>query len=302
MTAVVTGAAGFIGRHLVHALLDAGERVIGIDREPQEPRTGLTILTADLLDRDELVHAALASADVVFHLAGCPGVRDNRPDVRQRRHRDNVLATAAVLTAVPLATPLVVTSSSSVYGGARDGRPSAETDPVRPRGGYAESKVVVERLCHTRLRAGGVVAIARPFTVAGEGQRPDMALAQWIAAARAGRPLRILGSPDRTRDVTDVRDCVRALIALAEREVRGVVNIGTGVGHTLRALVAAVAAALDVEIRTYTAAADPAEAPDTRADTRKLARLVGFVPQTDLPALVARQARAHAAPILEPAG
>jgi nucleoside-diphosphate-sugar epimerase len=292
VASIVTGSAGFIGRALVRALLDAGDRVIGVDREPQAAEPGFVPLRADLLDCDDAVLTALAGADRVFHLAGRPGVRDRRPDVQAGRHRDNVLATAVVLAVVPPATPLVVTSSSSVYGGARGGRPCAEGDPVRPRGGYARSKVAAEALCRARLDAGGTITVARPFTVAGEGQRADMALAQWIDAARAGRPLRLLGSDRRSRDITDVRHAAAALIALSERGAPGLVNVGTGSGHTLRSMVDAVAAALDVHVRTYVEPADDAEVSATLADTRALRAAIGWVPETDLPALIARQVAA----------
>jgi nucleoside-diphosphate-sugar epimerase len=301
---IVTGAAGFIGRTLVSALLDAGDTVVAIDRDPRldrEPapdRPGLTRLTADLVERDVAVRDALASADRVFHLAGCPGVRDARPGIEARRHHDNVLATSAVLADVPASTPLVVTSSSSVYGGARGSRPSAESDQLRPRGGYARSKIDAERLCDARIKAGAPTVITRPFTVAGEGQRPDMALALWIAAARAGRPLRLLGSDQRTRDITDVRHAARVLIALSENGAPGLVNLGTGTGHTLAAMVAAVAAALDTDVRTYVEPASDVEPSDTLADTRALRSRIGWVPETDLPALVARQAAAELVAVL----
>ena len=294
MVAVVTGAAGFIGRVLLDVLAERGS-VVAIDRRPPghapagrgEP--GIHAIQADLLDQHPAVDTALDQATVVYHLAGCPGVRDPRPDAERHRYRDNVLATAAVLARVPLDVPLVVTSSSSVYGGTRDGRPSVETDRPRPRGGYARSKLLVERLCEARMQAGGLVTVVRPFTVAGEGQRPGMALAQWIAAARAGRPLRLLGDPERTRDITDVLDAARALVDLGERRVCGVVNIGTGAGHTLRELAAAVCAALGVEPRTVLHPAHPAEASHTLADTRRLRQLIGWVPETDLDALIVRQ-------------
>ncbi|WP_283134095.1 NAD-dependent epimerase/dehydratase family protein [Rhizohabitans arisaemae] len=286
MAAIVTGSAGFIGRSLVRALLDRGEHVVGIDRLHQTIEPGFTPITADLLDGDPRVYSALRDAGAVYHLAGCPGVRDQGVGIGRRRTRDNVLATRLVLAAVPIGVPLVVTSSSSVYGGARDGRPSLETDRMDPIGGYARSKAEVERLCAVR----GGVTVVRPFTVAGEGQRPDMALSRWIAAARAGRPLRILGSPERTRDITDVRDTVRALIALAWRNVGGVVNIGTGVGHTLRAMVKAVGDALNIRPDWYVEPAAAEEVSDSLADIRRLRELAGFTPVTDLTAVVARQA------------
>ena len=158
------------------------------------------------------------------------------------------------------------------------------------------AKVVVAAPCGSTDT--GAVCTTRPsnssetFTVAGEGQRPGMALARWIAAARAGRPLRLLGHPERSRDITDVRDAAHALVALGERRVTGVVNLGTGVAWTLRELVGAVAAAFGVEVTTVLEPAHPAEVDHTLADTGRLRRLIGWVPRTDLAALVARQAAA----------
>lgn len=290
MATVVTGAAGFLGRSLLELLSDRGEAVVGIDREPVPPAPGRTVLRADLAEPDEAVRAALAGADRVFHLAARPGVREACPPVL--RYRDNVRATEVVLETVPAATPLVFTSSSSVYGGSAGGRPSAESDPLRPRGGYAYSKALAEARCRARLAAGGRVMIARPFTVAGPGQRPDMALSRWIEAATAGRPLRIHGALTRTRDVTDVAQVAEALVALADRGACGVVNVGTGTGHTLAAMVAAVESALDVPVRVGLVPSHPDEVADTLADARRLERLIGWAPETDLPGLVARQVAA----------
>jgi nucleoside-diphosphate-sugar epimerase len=308
MAVVVTGAAGFLGRALVSALVADGVAVIAVDRRPlpampgvrtadrrtlsgvravdRRPLPGVLGLRADLLAGDPAVAAALAGADAVFHLAGRPGVRDAGPGADAARIRDNVLATAAVLDLVPRDVPLVVTSSSSVYGGAA-GRPSREDDPLRPLGAYARSKAMVERLC-----AGRPVTVLRPFTVAGEGQRPDMALARWIAAVRAGRPIRILGSPARTRDVTDVRDLVLAVRLAAERGVTGPLNVGTGRPRTLAELAAAVGRVLDAPAELVVGPAAAVEPAATWADTTRLGRTLGFVPVTDLDALVARQAHA----------
>ncbi|MGH8893391.1 MAG: NAD-dependent epimerase/dehydratase family protein, partial [Actinomycetes bacterium] len=160
MSVVVTGSAGFLGRALVAELVSRGVTVIGVDRNPRVSGDHLA-LTGDLLHRDEMVDVALDTADAVVHLAGCPGVRDTAADVERRRRRDNVAATARVLDAVPARVPVVVASSSSVYGGSR-GRPSRETDAVAPRGGYARSKMAVEALCARRAAAGGRVTVVRP--------------------------------------------------------------------------------------------------------------------------------------------
>ena len=289
MSVVVTGAAGFLGRALVASLTADGIAVVAVDRRPPPDGPGVTPLRADLLDRRPAVTEALYCADAVFHLAGRPGVRDTGAAADAARTRDNVRATAEVLATVPPGRPLVVISSSSVYGGAA-GRPSRETDPLRPLGAYARSKAAMELLC-----AGRPVAVLRPFTVAGEGQRPDMALARWIAAVRAGRPIRILGSPERARDVTDVRDLVRAARLAAERRVVGPLNVGTGRPRTLAELAGAVCRVLGAPAELVVRPAMAAEPVATWADTTRVDRMLGFVPVTDLDDLVARQARARTA-------
>lgn len=295
MAVVVTGSAGFLGRAVVARLLADGRTVLGVDRNPAVPlgprhRT----LHADLVDADPAVTTAIREAEGVLHLAGCPGVRDARADAALHRHRDNVLATAVVLRAAGRQVPVVTATSSSVYGGAVSGRPCREDDPLNPRGGYAASKAAAEALCRDHNAAGGHVVVARPFTVAGEGQRPDMALSLWIDAARDGRPVRVFGSLDRTRDVTDVRDVARALTALLGAGAPGPVNIGTGTARRLGEMVEAIAAVLDVDVDVRVEPAGPEEVPDTRADTRRLAALIGFVPRTDLIEVITRQVAAAA--------
>lgn len=287
MPVVVTGAAGFLGSAVVAELVRRGDRVVAIDRRPAG-RTGVGALRADLCDGDAEVRAVLRDADAVIHLAGCPGVRDQCPDVALRRHRDNVLATRAVLAGTPYPVPVVVASSSSVYGDVRPGRASRETDPVCPRGGYAESKRRMERLCLPRLACGAPVVVARPFTAVGEGQRPDMALARWIGAACAGRPLQVFGGLDRTRDFTDVRDVARALIALVG--CTGIVNVGTGTPRTLGALIAAVGQVLGEQPEVVVLPAPVVDVSHTWADPTRLTQFTGLRPATDLPAVVARAA------------
>jgi nucleoside-diphosphate-sugar epimerase len=289
VSVVVTGAAGFIGSALVADLLAAGYQVTAVDRRPlADLPAGAAAISADLLGpgrQAAAVREALRTAEAVFHLAGRAGVRDGDPAAPALRHRDNVLATASVLAGVPAGTPLVVASSSSVYGGSRAGRASAEGDPLRPRGGYARSKAAVEDLCRRRLASGGTVAVARPFTVAGRRQRPDMALARWAAAASRGDPITVYGSLRRTRDITDVRDAATALRLMAERGVTGPLNIGTGRPYTLGDLAAAIHRTVG-PAPVQVIPAPRTDPPHTRADTRLAYRRLGFTPRTDLDATV----------------
>lgn len=288
---LVTGAAGFLGRHVVEALVQRGHRVTGLDRRAWVPCPGEDRVVTDLLDAEAA--PLLARADAVVHLAGCPGVRDDRPDSDRWRWRDNVLAGERVLATAAASTPLVVASSSSVYGGAgaaTSPSPCHEEDPRRPRGGYARSKAALEDLCRARADAGGHVAVLRPFTVAGEGQRPDMALARWIAAARTGAAVQVFGSLARRRDVTDVRMVAEVFCRALETGLTGTCNVGTGRTHTLATMLDAVAEAVGRHPPVEVVPAAVEEVPTTMADTRRLAARLGVVPTTDLYDLVARQA------------
>jgi nucleoside-diphosphate-sugar epimerase len=269
---VVTGAAGFIGSHVMDRLGALGIDAAGIDR-----RWG-----TDLLDDDASMRRALASADAVIHLAGCPGVRTQDHDIERRRWRDNVTATERLLTLVPERTALVVASSSSVYGGCR-GRASAETDRLRPLGGYARSKLAMEMRCRARRQ----VCIARPFSVIGPRQREDMALARWLRAVTSDEPLVVYGDVHRTRDFTDVRFVARALVHLALDAHHGTVNIGSGNPTPLARLVRAITCATSTDPRLELRPAHGEEPSDTWASTERLARAVGAVPRTDIDAVVA---------------
>lgn len=294
---VVTGSAGFIGAQLVRALAGEGARITGIDRRAPALDLPGRHLQLDLTapHTAPLLRDVVGGADIVFHLAARPGVRGGGADIERARKVDNVDAGRRILELTPLAVPVVVTSSSSVYGGARiEGsgvRASCERDPLAPLGGYARSKAALEELCARRVAGGGIVAVARPFTVAGEGQRPDMALSRWLAAAAAGRPIEILGGLARSRDVTDVRDVVRGLVALGARGESTTVNLGTGCTRTLGELVDAVATVVGRPVTVEIRPAGAEEPPATRAHTARCRAVCGFVPQTDLLAVVRRQWR-----------
>lgn len=291
MLAVITGSSGFIGGHLANRLHGAGYEVVGIDRHATPGGWEYPIDLADPMYRRR-ISELIEPADVVYHLAARPGVRDTATDIEAHRHRDNVVATANVLEATPLTCPVVMTSSSSVYGsamGTPDGfRPCHEDDPLNPRGGYARSKVRAEELCHRRAERGGRVTVVRPFTVAGEGQRPDMALSIWIKAVASGEPIRLFGSPNRTRDITDVRDVVDGLVAIYESSFDGTLNLGTGQGHRIVDMARTVLDAMGRPARLEVIPGSREEVEATLADTTRCRDVVGFVPSTDLPSLVER--------------
>ncbi len=249
----------------------------------------------DLADmsRQAALRSIVAGADILFHLAGRPGVRGGGVDLDTLRERDNVESTSRVLAAIEPETHVVVTSSSSIYGGAliEDGRvlPLMESAIPQPRGGYARSKLRAEELCAQARESGRTITVVRPFTVAGEGQRDDMAFSIWIAALLAKQPLTILGSGDKLRDVTDIRDVVRGLVRAGERRVNETVNIGSGTSHRVIDMASTLRQIVGGESRLLYAAAAGDDVDATLADTTRCRQLLGFTPFTDLPALLERQ-------------
>ncbi|MER7543117.1 NAD-dependent epimerase/dehydratase family protein [Spirillospora sp. NPDC127506] len=297
MRVVVTGAAGFIGSHVVDALSGAGHEVLAVDAPsrsltPQVARRTWAelqvrpgVVAADIdLAVDEL--DAVAAADVVVHLAGRPGVRDSWGPGRAVAERDNVTATRRLLAACMEARrrpKVVVASSSSVYGSAGR-RPNREDDPLRPESPYAVSKAEVERLARLAAEAGLRTVLLRYFSVYGPRQRPDMAFHRFVEAALDGRPLPVFGDGLRSRSFTHVRDVVIATLAAAAEELPP--GIAINVGHqehvAVRDAVAMLTGALGVraEIRRETPVAG--DASRTWADIGRARRLLGWTPAIGL--------------------
>ena len=242
--ALVTGGAGFIGSHLCEELLRRGFEVHVVDdlstgrRDNLAPllHGGRLRLTVASVADPAVAAAACAEADVVFHLAGVVGVR------RLAREplavmQSNLVGTQAMVAAAATAhVPILITSSSEVYG---DGPvPFRESDPVRPgateglRGGYACAKAMGEWLALGHAANSGLpVVVARLFNTVGPRQSGDhgMVLPRFLQQAVRGEPLTVYGDGAQTRCFAHVGDVVRALadLAMAPGAVGQVFNVGS---------------------------------------------------------------------------
>lgn len=205
MKYVVTGAAGFIGRHLVERLADGENEVVALDRRAMPNWKNVRAIRADLCGM--MPGNGPDPADVVFHLAGRPGVRDSWDNFDDYL-TDNLLATQRLLEAAGDFEKLVYASSSSVYG--------HSGFPISP---YGVTKDAVEKLCCAYGAVHGIQTVGlRYFTVYGPGQRPDMAFARFIDQIDAGKPVTVLGDGTQTRRFTFIEDVVDATIAAAEAQ------------------------------------------------------------------------------------
>jgi UDP-glucuronate 4-epimerase len=282
---VVTGAAGFIGSHLVEALAAAGHEVTGIDAftdyydpaRKEENAAGLDVSRLDLAE-DEL---DFGDADGVFHLAGQPGVRSFGP-VFADYVRRNVLATQRVLEAAAGAR-VVLASSSSIYGEAET-YPTPEETPPQPLSPYGITKLATEHLAHAYATSfGRDTVVLRYFTVYGPRQRPDMALERIVEALAAGTPFELYGDGSQSRSFTYVADAVAATIAAMERAPAGATyNVGGGEEATMREVIATLER---ISGRRLDLRAGPPAAGDVRrtsADVSRIGSDLGWVPSVRL--------------------
>ena len=287
MRYLVTGAAGFIGSHLVEALAVRGDDVIAIDDfsdyyDPARKRLNCAAFDVAAVD---LVAGQLdfTGLDGVFHLAGQPGVRSFGSAFALYVRR-NILATQRILEAAAVAHVRVVfASSSSVYGEAET-YPTCETARLRPRSPYGITKLSCEHLADAYAHSFGVETVAlRYFTVYGPRQRPDMFMQRVVEALLFDGLFEIYGDGKQARSYTYVADAVAATIAAMDAAPPGVVyNVGGGeeasVEQTIRLLEA-------IAERSLQARRGPAAAGDVKrtcADTSKILTDLGWRPKVGL--------------------
>ena len=253
MRAVVTGVAGFIGSQLAQALGERGDEVVGVDSfspyySVERKRANLDLVLDDATftfvegDVNELdLESVLDGVDVVFHLAGQPGVRASWGREFDVYLAQNVLTTQKLLEAGKATNikRFVLASSSSVYGQAEH-FPTHESDVPRPVSPYGVTKAAAEQLCHLYDVAFDIDSvILRYFTIFGPRQRPDMFFSRLISSALDRRPITIIGDGHQSRDFTYVADAVAATIAAADSGTRGrTYNIAGGTDATVLEVVA----------------------------------------------------------------
>ena len=305
--ALVTGAAGFIGSHLVDRLLADGWQVVAVDSfdpfydegvKRENVRDHLAseryrLATADVRDLDALRDAVGSDdVDVVVHLAAKAGVRPSIEDPAAYQSV-NVGGTQAVLElARERAVPQVVlASSSSVYGISPD-VPWSEDDAVlSPISPYAASKVSTELLGHVYAHLYDMRVVAlRFFTVYGPRQRPDLAIHKFARRMLDGEHVPLFGDGSTRRDYTFVADIVEGVVrAMAyDGSPFEVINLGNSQTVRLAELVAALERALGVEARVERHPEQPGDVPQTWADLAKARRLLGYDPQTGIDEGLAR--------------
>lgn len=289
MRILVTGAAGFFGRHLCRHLQAAGEEVVGTGLGGEIAPPGVPLHTLDV--RDAAAVAAVihrVSPDAVLHLAALSHVGDSwrRPDAY---FQANVLGAEQVFAAAGRARVLFV-SSAEVYGVVPDDEQPIDDDrPLAPRSPYALTKASAERLAV----AGGAV-VARCFNLLGPGQAPNFALpsfaAQLAAIARGDRePVLRVGNLAARRDYVHVDDASEALrLLLAHGEPATTYNVASGEAHSIEELLERLRrlSGLDVRVESDPSLLRPIDTPLLCGRASRLTQL-GWSPRRSIDAALA---------------
>ncbi|MBX6748603.1 MAG: NAD-dependent epimerase/dehydratase family protein [Micromonosporaceae bacterium] len=311
MRAFVTGAAGFIGSHLVEELLSRGYEVIGLDDLSTGRMRNLAnvadhpsfrMVSGSILDR-QLVEELTEGAELVFHLAAAVGAFVIR-DKALESLRTNIHGTHNVVDAAyRQGARLLVASTSEIYGknskvGLREDDDRVLGSPLKSRWSYAEAKAVDESLVDAYAREFGLRAvIVRLFNTVGPRQtgRYGMVIPRFVRQALDGEPLTVYGTGEQIRCFCHVLDVVPALIGLlyCDAAAGKAVNLGSGQQVTINQLahkvIEATGSSSRIERSSYLEAYGPGyEDMQRRVPDCTLAReLVGFQPARSLDEIIA---------------
>jgi UDP-glucuronate 4-epimerase len=300
---LVTGAAGFIGSHLIEALVSQGDEVIGVDnfdafypRAMKERnlaevgrRPALSFWEHDMLDV-AAVRERLTPDTVIVHLAAKAGVRPSLADPVGYA-RANVTGTAAVLEAARQAgvSRIVFGSSSSVYGDSTPAPFREDAVAVVPVSPYAATKRAAELLLSAVAPIYGFRAASlRFFTVYGPRQRPDLAIHAFTRKMVEGRTLTLFGDGTQARDYTYCDDIIAGVLAAIRWTSTAPVGVDTfnlGGNRSIATgdMVAEIAAALGVKPKMEWAPMQPGDVQRTAADLTKSSAVLGYMPKTPFP-------------------
>jgi GDP-4-dehydro-6-deoxy-D-mannose reductase len=304
---LVTGADGFVGQHLVTELLRRGEEVVGaVLKLPPELTTLSESQSASVrwialdLERVETIRALARQiqADRIFHLAGLssPAASFDDPAASFKVNAAGTLLLLEELAEArseARAEPVILISGSAHVYGAAAARylPLTEDCPLEPLSPYAVSKAAQEFLGLQYHRSRGLsVIVTRSFNHTGPGQTPAFVAPQLAARIREiarteGRGVVAVGAPEVRRDFTDVRDVVRAYIALTEKgEVGTVYNVCSGRSYAVGELVDMLAelAGVSVTVRTDPGKQRPVDISEMIGSYARLATATGWAPEIDI--------------------
>lgn len=302
---LVTGAAGFIGSHLCERLVSDNHVVVGLDNfDPSYDRRikESNIKTLIKSDKFKLIEGDIRNVncvesicsdnvDAVIHLAAKAGVRPSIAD--PLGYADcNINGTMVLLGAAKEygIKKFIFASSSSIYGNNKK-VPFSETDNVDfPISPYAATKKAGELICHTYSHLYDIdIACLRLFTVYGPRQRPDLAIHKFAKLIEEDKPIPVFGDGSMMRDFTYIDDIIDGVVAAIERcEGYEIYNLGESRPVRLDILIRQLEEALHKKVTIERLPVPPGDVKQTYADITKAKEKLGYNPETDITAGLAK--------------
>lgn len=295
MRVLVTGMAGFAGRYLARELLQSTTWTLtGIARNPPaaEPNPRVSWRALNLLDAPRLTDVIReVQPEIVIHLAAQSHVPTawERPWETYEHNIHSLLNLFLGVIAARLTPRMLVISSNEVYGAPQPGDlPLRETQVMRPNNPYAVSKAAQDLMAMQFYYSHQLpVTVARPFNHVGPGQDEKFVVprfARMVAEIEAGRspPVMQLGNMSAQRDFTDVRDVVRAYLALLQHPTTGgVYNVCSGAPYSIQNVLDTLLAhaGLKVEQQSDPAKFRQVDTPVSYGDASLLRRMTGWQPE-----------------------
>ncbi len=297
---LVTGGCGFIGSHVVDALLAAGQRVTVIDNfndfynpaikrqncRPHQDFEDYTLVEADIRDAEAVAQCfERGQFTEVIHLAAMAGVRPSikNPVLYQQV---NLIGTMNLLEACRhhAVKKFIFASSSSVYGNNKK-VPFSESDPVdNPISPYASTKKAGELMAYTYHHLYGIkTACLRFFTVYGPRQRPEMAIHLFTDKIHKGEEIQQFGDGLTQRDYTFVDDILSGILACRQADVEyEIINLGRSDTIELKELIRTIEKLLNKTAKIRKIPHQPGDVQRTFADISKAKKLLNYKPAVSI--------------------
>lgn len=286
---LVTGGGGFIGSHIVDALVEHNE-VRVLDNFTSGFRSNVhpaaTVIEGDVRD-NAVLEEAMAGVDIVFHQAALVSVTQSI-EMPKLSHEINVSATVDVLDQAREKNARVVLASSAAIYGAPESLPISEDHPKNPMSPYGLDKLTADRYARLYHEQYGLETIVlRYFNVYGPRQVPNAysgVVSIFLDQAWSGEPITVEGDGSQTRDFVHVYDIVQANLRAATADVGGeAFNVGTGRSITIQELAETVQALVGSESPILHKDARPDEIPHSRSDISKIKEDIEYEVLVDLP-------------------
>jgi UDP-glucose 4-epimerase len=289
MKTLVVGGTGFIGSHIVDALLRAGHSVRVFDRQPEKfraPIPGVDYRFGSFLDRMSLIEAMVGS-DVILHLVSTtfPGTANLDPKTDVQENLIGTLGLLDSMVSLGIRRILYLSSGGTVYG-SPEVVPIPETHPLRPINSYGIVKVGIENYLELYRKTKGlspvVIRASNPYGPRQAHLGVQGVISTFLRRVQAGEKIEVWGDGTVTRDYLYVSDLAELCAKAVSGEVEGAVNAGSGKGTTINEIIECISGVTKIDIKPVYLEGRAVDVPLSVLNVEKAAKSFNWRSQTEL--------------------